>query len=228
MIEPTFIARIERGIRILEDHLGPALELPQVLAPEVVDLGALEVDVPRRGSIKAKQCTAEGRLARSGLTYHRQRLTPRSMRKLTSSTALNRLERQPQLRALTWNETTSESTSTKGASLGGRHGLLPGGDDARHLVSARIGPDLFQKRVCCQALFDRHGATSRERTAGCVSVLGWRRAGNGAQSEGHRSVGARDRLQQSHRVRVLRITEDLGGRDPPRSPGRRTSRASDR
>ena len=49
---PT-VWRVERGVRVLEDHLDVATDLPEVLLLEVRDVAALELDLAGGGSVEA-------------------------------------------------------------------------------------------------------------------------------------------------------------------------------
>ncbi len=68
------VARVERRERVLEDHLHPAAQRPQLVVPEVRDVGAVEDDLPGGRLVEAQQRAADGGLAAAGLADETKRL----------------------------------------------------------------------------------------------------------------------------------------------------------
>jgi hypothetical protein len=56
--------RVERGIGVLEDHLHPPPQLPQLLALVLADVDAVDQDISPIGLDKPDQAAGERRLAR--------------------------------------------------------------------------------------------------------------------------------------------------------------------
>jgi hypothetical protein len=68
------LARVQRRVRVLEDHLRVAAELDQLLRLDVGDLLALELDRAAGRIEQAQQQAAGGRLAAARLAHQAERL----------------------------------------------------------------------------------------------------------------------------------------------------------
>ena len=87
-------AWVEGAVRVLEHHLHRSPHLAKLLALELGDVNAVEVDLARRGLDKPQQCAAGGRLP-DPLSPTRPRVSPGAISKLTSSTAFSRADDAP-------------------------------------------------------------------------------------------------------------------------------------
>src|SRR5262249_42181155 len=66
--------RVQRRVRVLEDHLDVPPERPHLAWPQVGDVVAVENDPPSGGLKEAGQQTAGGRLAASRFAHQPERL----------------------------------------------------------------------------------------------------------------------------------------------------------
>ena len=71
---PDAVARVERGERVLEDHLHPPPQRSHPLGAEVADVLAVEDDPAGRGLVQAQQRPAERGLAAARLAHQPERL----------------------------------------------------------------------------------------------------------------------------------------------------------
>src|SRR3954463_12690964 len=67
-------ARIERRVRILEDHLHAATHLAHLLAAELRELDAVELHLPGRRLVELEDGSTRGGLAAPGLADEAKRL----------------------------------------------------------------------------------------------------------------------------------------------------------
>ena len=68
------VARVQRGVRILEDHLHPLAQRPQLAFAEVRDVRAVEDDLAAGRLVQAQEGAADRRLAAPGLADEPERL----------------------------------------------------------------------------------------------------------------------------------------------------------
>src|SRR5215211_6900732 len=66
--------RVQRRVRVLEDHLHPASERPELLLVELRDVLAVEDDPPGRRRVQPQDRAADGGLAAAGLADEPERL----------------------------------------------------------------------------------------------------------------------------------------------------------
>src|ERR1700716_728842 len=66
--------RIQRGVRVLEDHLHAAAHLPHVFATKLRELDAVELHLTRSRLVQLEDRAAGRRLAASGLAHEAERL----------------------------------------------------------------------------------------------------------------------------------------------------------
>ena len=71
---PDRVARVQRGVRVLEDHLHPLPQRPQLALAHVRDVGAVEEDRAAGGLVQAQQRPADRRLAAARLADEPERL----------------------------------------------------------------------------------------------------------------------------------------------------------
>src|SRR5262249_15549199 len=68
------LARVQRRVRVLEDHLHLAPVRPQLAPRELRDVAAVEGDASARRLVQAHEQAAEGGLAATGLSDHSEGL----------------------------------------------------------------------------------------------------------------------------------------------------------
>ena len=68
------VARVQRRVRILEDHLHPPPQRAHLRLAEVGDVGAVEGDLPGGRLVEAEERAADGRLAAARLADEPERL----------------------------------------------------------------------------------------------------------------------------------------------------------
>ena len=73
---PDRVPRVERRVRILEHHLHPLAQRPQLRLAEVCDVLAVEDDRATGRLVQAQQGPPDGRLAAAGLADEAERLAP--------------------------------------------------------------------------------------------------------------------------------------------------------
>ena len=74
MILPDRVPRVERVVRVLEDHLRLAPDRRELLARELGDLEAIELDRAAGWADEHQDRASRGRLAGAGLTHETKRL----------------------------------------------------------------------------------------------------------------------------------------------------------
>ncbi len=73
---PDGHARVERRVRILEDHLHPAAHATHLFAGERRELGAIELHRSRSGLVELEDRASGRRFAAAGLSDEAERLAP--------------------------------------------------------------------------------------------------------------------------------------------------------
>ena len=73
-------SRVQRSVRILEDHLHVPAQRAHLATPELRDVLTFEYDLARRGGLKSRHETRERRLATAALSYETEGLTGTDLR----------------------------------------------------------------------------------------------------------------------------------------------------
>ncbi len=71
---PDRVARVQRRVRVLEDHLHPPAQRPHLALAQVRDVGAVEADRAAGRLVQAQQRPADRRLAAARLADEPERL----------------------------------------------------------------------------------------------------------------------------------------------------------
>ena len=208
------LARVQRRVGVLEDHLDLARAGAQLAAREPDELLALELDRARRSARAAADRAAQRRLAAAGLPDEAERLALGQV-KLTSSTARTRpTSRSIRIPDLIGKCLTRWSTSSSGAPSRSR--LI------RAQAPARSGP----LDLALLLLFLRSRASSGRRASGASA----RRASSGGSSpHASNACGQRGRNRQPPAAaqQRWRLAGDLwaGARGGPVETGQRAQQA---
>src|SRR5690606_36212547 len=72
-------ARVQGGVRVLEDHLHAAAHPSKLLAANRREIGVFKEDVAPRRAVELENCAAGRALAASALAHQSQRLAPKDV-----------------------------------------------------------------------------------------------------------------------------------------------------
>ena len=230
-------ARIQGGVRILEDHLHPAPHAAQRRAEQAHDLLAVELDAPVGHADQPDHGPREGRLAAARFAHQAHRLAAAHVKghavdgAHVADVALEDqsfLDREVDLQVANLQQRRSDRR-LRGASAGSARppadrlghapapAAKPDGDqllalgrvEARHLVPVLGVWRLLQRRILHPAAVLDVEAARGERAAGDLARQVGRLALDRDQLAALGLVQPRERAQQADRVRVPRAAEEL-------------------
>ena len=213
---PDRVPRVERGERVLEDHLHAPAQRPQLRLAERRDVLPVELDAPGGRLVQADDRPPDRRLPAARLADEPERLAALD-RQRDAVDGLDvadvpvehdpALDREVDLEIVDLDERLAHATRRLS---GARHSSSGTG-----LKHATVVPrlDLRERRhSCSRESGTSYGSAARTGTPRAPSACRAASPSIGCSARPARCVEARDELQQAERVRVPRPLEDLVGR----------------